>query len=102
MSADNIPTALFQEIQALFNKEDLEDVQRSVNKVASYGTGPEEMPGKEPSLVIREQFEPLGLEEVERVLRTVSSAICSLDLYPSWLVKVAWGGGVILVGFSSV
>lgn len=40
--------------------------------------------------VIWEWLEPFGLEEVIRVLRTMSSAIGSLDPCPSWLAKAAW------------
>lgn len=40
-------------------------------------------------LVIYETFKLLNLEEDERVLTAVSSATCSLDLYPFWFIKAS-------------
>lgn len=41
--------------------------------------GPSEMHGEDSGLVIREEIEPFGSEGVDRVLRTMRSATCSLD-----------------------
>lgn len=37
-----------------------------------------------------EEFEPIALEEMDRVLMSVSSATCILVLYPLWLVSASW------------
>lgn len=41
--------------------------------------GPREMHGEDSCLVNREGIGPVGSEGVDRVLRTMSSATCSLD-----------------------
>lgn len=40
-------------------------------------------------MAVREKFEPVSPEEVDRVLEAVSSATCILDPCPSWLVKAS-------------
>lgn len=52
-----------------------------------HGAGPLEMPRECTYPVIWEYFDTVGPEEVDRVLGTMSAAICELDPYSSWLVK---------------
>lgn len=63
----------------------------------SFIAGPEGMPGEDSCPVIWEQSEPVGPDKMDRVLRTMSSATDSLELYSSWLVKAVWKAGIMCV-----
>lgn len=53
------------------------------------GDSPCKMPEERPCSIIWEWFDPVGLDEVDRVLDTVSATTYQLDLYPFWMMKAS-------------
>lgn len=66
-----------------------EFVEHLMHKINSFSVGasPLEMLREQTYPVIWEQFDLVGLEEVDRVLEAVSAITCLLDPYLTWLVK---------------
>lgn len=52
--------------------------------------GPCEILGERSCPMIWEQFSPVGLDEVDRVLNAISATTCQLVPCPSWMVTSRW------------
>lgn len=106
--SDSHSAALFKVTQALLDKNleihleghAEEFAQHLLDKIyqihskldSSFDSDSVEVPRGQTRPVIQEQFDLVGLVEVDTVLMTVSSVTCSLNPCPSCLVEAAWGG----------